>query len=147
MSIKPMSPQQERFASEVAKHGNQSEAFRVAFPASRNWKPESVNAKASHLMAVGKVRARVNALRKITEKRLGMSRIQWLEEIAKLARDRKNPRQLDALVQFGKAQGYYEPERLVVDNKVQVTVLHMTIDERLARLQKVIEAEARDKKP
>jgi hypothetical protein len=44
-----MTPQRERFCQCVAKHGNASEAYRVAYPRSVAWRPESVNTAASHL--------------------------------------------------------------------------------------------------
>ena len=57
-----LTPQQERFAQEVACGESQSEAYRRAYPQSRNWTTETVYAKASALAANGKVRARVSGI-------------------------------------------------------------------------------------
>ena len=57
-----LTPQQERFAQEVASGETQSEAFRRAYPASRNWKAETVHERASVLAANSKVQARIAGL-------------------------------------------------------------------------------------
>ena len=46
----------------VLNGGNQSAAYRVAFPASKRWKDKTVHEKASRLFADGKVSARVSEL-------------------------------------------------------------------------------------
>ena len=68
MATAKLTNQQEVFAQEVVKHGNQSEAFRVAYPRSRAWKVESVWSKASELMANVKVQERVSELRALIER-------------------------------------------------------------------------------
>ena len=68
MAAAKLTNQQEVFAQEVVKHGNQSEAFRVAYPRSRAWKVESVWSKASELMANVKVQERVSELRALIER-------------------------------------------------------------------------------
>lgn len=57
-----ISPQKEIFAQHLAKHGNQAEAYRAAYPKSKA-KPKTQVEKASRLASEGNVRARVNALR------------------------------------------------------------------------------------
>src|SRR5208282_3946007 len=42
--------------------GNQSEAYRQAFPASQKWKPEAVHTAASQLMAIPMIATRVSEL-------------------------------------------------------------------------------------
>jgi phage terminase small subunit len=46
----------------VLNGGNQSAAYRVAFPASKRWKDKTIHEKASRLFADGKVSARVSEL-------------------------------------------------------------------------------------
>jgi len=57
----------------VLNGGNQSAAYRVAFPASKRWKNKTIHEKASRLFADGKVSARVSELAeqvaKIAEKK------------------------------------------------------------------------------
>lgn len=60
---KGLSPQQEKFALGVAQGSAQSEAYRVAYPKSKKWKPDTVHQAASRLMADSKVIARVSEIR------------------------------------------------------------------------------------
>lgn len=57
-----LTPQQTRFAIEVASGKSQSEAYRIAYPKSQKWKEEAVWVKASELMAKGNVSVRVTEL-------------------------------------------------------------------------------------
>jgi hypothetical protein len=132
MKTRGLTPAHARFAREVSRHGNQSEAYRVAFPKSRKWKQEAVAVSASRLMDNPNVAVMVEKLRAETEKRTGKSRLEWLEEVARLAWDRKNADQLSALVQYGKAQGYYEPEKLIVKNEKTLNIRVVGLEERIA---------------
>jgi hypothetical protein len=58
-----LTAKQEAFALGVVEGKTQADAYREAYPGSRNWKPETVWARASELMADGKVSGRVNELR------------------------------------------------------------------------------------
>ena len=57
----------------VLNGGNQSAAYRVAFPASKRWKDKTIHEKASRLFADGKVWARVAEL---------------IEQVAKIAEEK-----------------------------------------------------------
>lgn len=77
---------QERFAVLVAAgEMSQSAAYREAYPASKNWKPESVHAKASELAADRKVSARIAELRQAASKKVGLKTASILEQVRRLA--------------------------------------------------------------
>lgn len=57
-----LTPQQTRFANEVAFGKTQSEAYRIAYPKSQNWKEESVWCESSKLMMNTTVLQRVTEL-------------------------------------------------------------------------------------
>lgn len=57
------SSQQEKFAQEIVKGKSQAEAYRIAYPKSRNWKEKTLYNRASELMANGEVAGRVDELR------------------------------------------------------------------------------------
>lgn len=59
-----MTNARERFAREVAAGKSQADAYREAFPRSRNWKPETLHKRASELAATGEVSGRVEELRR-----------------------------------------------------------------------------------
>lgn len=60
---KRLTPKQEAFARAYVETGNASEAYRLAYPKSRKWPPDSVHSRASHMLKNSKVLARVEALR------------------------------------------------------------------------------------
>lgn len=57
-----LTAKQEKFAREVVKCGNQSEAYRKSYNVGKNTKISTVNVKASQLMAKDKIRIRVEEL-------------------------------------------------------------------------------------
>lgn len=63
-----LSPQMETFSAELAKGTSQAEAYRIAYPKSRNWTPKTVINRASELAAHGGVLGRVEELRAIAAK-------------------------------------------------------------------------------
>ena len=76
-------PRHETFCQEYLKKGNASEAFRVAYPHSSKWKPESVNGRASKLLA--KVQPRVDELQKEQQQRCAITKDRLLSELGKVA--------------------------------------------------------------
>lgn len=65
--------------------GDQSKAFREAFPQSRRWKPETVWSKASTLFRQRKVQQRVQELRKLTAEQAIITDTELLREVAHIA--------------------------------------------------------------
>lgn len=59
-----LTAQQEAFAQALASGETQAEAYRIAYPRSRQWKEESVYEKASKLVRHAKVAPRVAELRR-----------------------------------------------------------------------------------
>lgn len=80
---------QEHFAQEYMQGASQREAYHIAYPRSRNWKPASVDKKASDLMAKPVVRARVAELQQMVAaevtKLTAVSVARTLEEQARVA--------------------------------------------------------------
>lgn len=62
MTDKPLTPQQEAFATNLASGMTQAQAYRQAYPKSQKWKDKSVHERASHLAANVKVQSRVAEL-------------------------------------------------------------------------------------
>lgn len=84
-------PRWEAFALALAETGNQSEAYRRAYPRSRQWREASVANKASALMRNGDISARVSHLRDASRTAKMLSRAEALEIAAAFARDAKLP--------------------------------------------------------
>lgn len=109
--MKPLTPQQERFARLVAEGKGQSEAHRIAYPKSVNWKPTTTTESASRLMANSNVSAMVAALRAEASKKTVMtleSHMAELERLRDLALENgKYEAAINAEVHRGKAKGLY----------------------------------------
>lgn len=107
-----MTPMQEKFALEVASGKSQSAAYRIAYPKSRKWSEEAVRVAGSRMSANANVSLRIDALRKEAAKQCVLSRQEWLQrlkEVSEVGEDQ--PSRLKALVEFGKAEGYFAPEK------------------------------------
>ena len=86
MSSKPLkSPQQERFAREVALGKPQADAYRTAYPVSLDWKDNSVYVKSSELAANEKVMLRIAALTAPALKKHEVTLDRLIEENARIA--------------------------------------------------------------
>lgn len=83
---KPLTPKQEAFCQAMLTAKDQSEAYRKAFSAGK-MKPATVHSKASILMADGKVRARIEELRKPVVEAVGVTLAQHLRDL-KMIRDK-----------------------------------------------------------
>lgn len=80
-----LTAQQEKFALAVAGGKTQADAFREAYPKSKDWKPESVHEKASILAKNVKVRSRIGELKeRITSTGIA-SAARVLQEATRLA--------------------------------------------------------------
>lgn len=75
---------QEKFCIYYVETGNQSEAYRRAYPKSLNWKEGAVWSKASELMNNGNVLERVKELQKKAESKSEITREMILSELAKV---------------------------------------------------------------
>ena len=84
MAARKLTPKQERFAQTYVELGNATEAYRIAYDASR-MKPETVNREAHARLAHPKISARVTELRARVLKRHDITADRVLEELAKIA--------------------------------------------------------------
>jgi phage terminase small subunit len=79
-----LTPQQEKFAQEVASGKNLSDAYRAAYKVGKS-KPETVNENASRVMADSKVAARVKGLQAKSAEKAALDSATILEEVRRLA--------------------------------------------------------------
>lgn len=80
-----LTPKQEAFAAELAKGQSQAAAYRIAYPASKEWKDESVWSSASTLASDPKVSQRAAELRKAASFALGADIERVFKEAARIA--------------------------------------------------------------
>lgn len=80
-----LTPQQEKFAQEVASGKSLSEAYRTAYPRSIKWADKSVWSKASESRANGMVSKRIADLARKVEQAFVVDKARVLQEAARLA--------------------------------------------------------------
>lgn len=85
MNDMKLTPQEDVFANKCVELGNNSEAYRYAFPKARKWKDETVWAKASNLYNSDKVQARVQEIQGILQEKSDITKEMVLAEFAKIA--------------------------------------------------------------
>lgn len=109
--MKPLTPQQEKFARLVAEGKNQSEAYVLAYPKAKGWKPTSIAVAGSKLMALDNVSQTLAGFRNEASKKTVMtleSHIAELERLKELALEAgKFEAAIGAEVHRGKASGLY----------------------------------------
>lgn len=107
-----LDPRREKFAQGVASGLSLAESFRQANPHAARWKPETVWKRASEMMSAGKVSGRVEELKSEAAKNAILTRQEWLQRMIDVADGGEDqPSRLKALVEFGKAEGFYLPEK------------------------------------
>ena len=79
-----LTPKQEKFCHAIVAGNSQSAAYRTAYDAD-NMAPQTVNHKASRLMAKGHIGARVAELRAPVVKAVQYDQARWLQEVQRCA--------------------------------------------------------------
>lgn len=104
-----MSPREEKFARLLVEGKAQSEAYRIVYPHSKRWKPDSVHSKSSQLAA--KVRQRVKAMQDEAKERALLTledHMAKLQELRDKASDTATwSAAISAEVKRGELMGYY----------------------------------------
>lgn len=115
-----LTPQQERFAQEVANGKSQAEACRIAYPRSAAWKPGALWSKASTLMATEKVSRRVASLREELEKRALWTREDSVRTLMSVIQNPEKPTDVvSAVKELNAMHGYNAPVELTVNTNVR----------------------------
>lgn len=140
--MKPLTKKQEDFCLAYVETGNASEAYRRAYDAGK-MKPDTINVKASQLLADGKVSVRVAELReKVTEKAVKKLEIskEWVLE--QLVENVKMAKQAEPVCdEEGKPIGEYK-QNLAAGNKALELIgkeLGMFVDRKEIRTGALLE--------
>lgn len=132
MTEKALSPPMEAFAMIMAKGKvSQSAAYRQAYPRSANWKSQdAVHAKASALMADGRVKARIAELKKPAVEAVQMTLATHLQQLAVMRdlalKDKKWAPAILAEMARGKASGFYITKVENVTDPLKIAMANMT---------------------
>lgn len=119
-----LTAKQEAFCQAIADGLNQSDAYRKAYDAS-GMKAETVNKRASELMASGEVAGRVDELREALAEKAVWSRldsIQALREIAYGGESRPTEK-VAAIKELNAMHGYNAPAKLELSGSVAHGIL------------------------
>lgn len=112
-----LTPQQEKFALEVASGKSLADAYRVAYPKSLKWAEAALWSQSSQLRSNGKVSKRINDLAQKVEQAFVVDKARVLREIARIAFS-----DIKRLTQNGKAQ---LPEELDDDTAAAVSAFKL----------------------
>ena len=134
-----MTSARERFAREVAAGKSQADAYREAFPRSRNWKPEILHKRASELAATGEVLGRVAELRREADAAAIMEcselRTILTARVRELAEAHAPTRDLcRASDTLARVSGWYSPAGLAV----AVSSVSLSPEERERRINEIL---------
>ncbi|MGE5621424.1 MAG: hypothetical protein ACM3VY_00205, partial [Candidatus Bathyarchaeota archaeon] len=112
-----------------------SEAYRIAYPKSRNWKQETVRKRASEMMDNGDVLGMVEKLKTENAKRSAWTRDDSIQILSEIARDDKASRKdkTQAVKVLNDMHGFNAPK------EVRVRYSEMTDEQIEAELQRVEE--------
>ena len=110
---KSLTPQREAFAQAIASGLNQSDAYRKAFPNSKNWKPESVSQVASRLMANINVLSRVEELKTALVEKHIWTREDSVRELKNIVNDElsRAPDKTAAIKELNVMHGFNAPQK------------------------------------
>ena len=142
---KQLTKARETFAYQVAKGLTHADAYRIAFPGSKSWKPAAVHVAASKLLANGKVAQRVKDYQARVEKKRVADLTECAERMTQIVRLRgRHELAIAATRQLCGMMGYNPAEKHEhhVVGDVSVTV---AISERIKRLEERIRQESEGK--
>lgn len=116
---------QEIFAGLVARGYSKLEAYRLSHPACKTENLNTVYPKASRLAKLGKVEARIDAIRKQLAERALMCPTEFFQRLTAIAREGGKD-SFDALVKIGQIHGVFKPEKEMVS--IGPSVVVQTVD-------------------
>jgi hypothetical protein len=126
-----MTPREEKFARLVVEGKSQSEAYRICYPHSKRWKPESIHVSASKLAS--KVRPRVQNMQEEAKDRALLSleeHMAKLQELRDAASDDASwSPAISAEVKRGELMGFYVARSESVNTNYNISDKPMNEDD------------------
>ena len=120
-----LTQKQENFCLAYIETGNASEAYRRAYSA-ENMKAETINVKASLLLKKGKIRARIDELKKPVIKKAQLTFESHLKRLDDLSKGAEKAEQFSAAITAeihrGKASGFYDSSKGSEDDAIPTPV-------------------------
>ena len=80
-----LSPRQEKFAQGIAAGLTQSDAYREAYPRSRNWASEAARVAGAKMSAIGNISVRISELRAVAAELACLDGAEVIREIKRIA--------------------------------------------------------------
>lgn len=128
-----LTPQMEAFCVSLARTGNQSEAYREAYPKSK-MNPNSLAVAASRLAALPKIQLRLSQLRSDVRKASGITLTEHMRDLRSLRDAARAAKQFGPAVTAemarGKVSGLYEGQEEGGDPPTPVSVTVNVVDGR-----------------
>jgi hypothetical protein len=123
-----LTAKQEAFAQAIADGLGQADAYRVAYDA-EGMKDNTVYPKASRMMNVGKIRARIDELKaQVAEKQL-WSREMSVKALVQAYREGSGAVKVSAVKELNAMHGYNEPSKLNITGSMVTRIIREVADD------------------
>jgi phage terminase small subunit len=110
-----LTPKKQKFARVYFKTGNGSEAYRQSYDCAK-MKPETINKRASELLADRDIAGMLEQLREQADTRVVLTKERALEILAEIANGGQDKDRVAALKQAGKMNGWEAPTRQQIEH-------------------------------
>ena len=114
--MEKLTPQMEKFCQGIADGLSQADAYRQAYPKSKDWKPETLHPQASKMMADPKIVTRVQELKEQLSSKALWTRadsVRALQNAISIAENKDNAAGLVAAIkELNAMHGFNEPSKL-----------------------------------
>jgi hypothetical protein len=123
-----LTAKQEAFAQAIADGMGQADAYRMAYDA-EGMKDNTVYPKASRMMNVGKIRARIDELKaQVAEKQL-WSREMSVKALVQAYREGSGAVKVSAVKELNAMHGYNEPSKLNITGSMVTRIIREVADD------------------
>jgi hypothetical protein len=123
-----LTAKQEAFAQAIADGMGQADAYRMAYDA-EGMKDNTVYPKASRIMNVGKIRARIDELKaQVAEKQL-WSREMSVKALVQAYREGSGAVKVSAVKELNAMHGYNEPSKLNITGSMVTRIIREVADD------------------
>jgi len=123
-----LTAKQEAFAQAIADGMGQADAYRMAYDA-EGMKDNTVYPKASRMMNVGKIRARIDELKaQVAEKQL-WSREMSVKALVQAYREGSGAVKVSAVKELNAMHGYNEPSKLNISGNMVTRIQRVVTDD------------------
>lgn len=119
-----LTPQQEKFCQEYVTGGKTFEAYLIAYPAAKNWKPKTVYGASDKLLDSPEIQSRLEFLMRENNKKYRVSTNKVINEIIRMFENCNNPAERQTAFKcinlLARIVGIDNPAQININNNIQI---------------------------